>query len=128
MSDYGHHPTEIRATVIAFREKYPTAKIGLIFEPHQYSRTRLFFHDFLEVFSIPDLTAIFPIYAARDTKEDQVSVSRDRFIEKNKNILKVNNEKEVKQFLSHFQTGDVVIFMGAGKISEFARKFILHNA
>jgi UDP-N-acetylmuramate--alanine ligase len=50
ISDYGHHPTEIKATLSAVREKYPKKEIILLFQPHQYQRTYYLFKDFLKTF------------------------------------------------------------------------------
>ncbi len=122
--DYGHHPNEIRATLDAFREKFPNAKIGLIFEPHQYSRTKIFFNDFAKAFKVADETALFPIYESRDTDEDIKSVSIADFIKKNPKLTAIENHNDAKNFMQNFRENDVVIFMGAGKISEFAHRFL----
>ncbi len=122
--DYGHHPNEIKATLAAFREKFPNAKIGLVFEPHQFSRTRVFFKEFLSAFKIADETAIFPIYATRDSEQDLKSVSIKDFLEKNPNLKTIENFNDAKNFMKYFHENDLVIFMGAGKISEFARRFL----
>jgi len=122
--DYGHHPNEIRATIGVFREKFPNAKIGLIFEPHQFSRTKIFFNEFAAAFTIADETAIFPIYAARDTEEDMKSVSIHDFVKKNPKLKIVENPNDAKNFMQNFRENDIVIFMGAGDISEFAHRFL----
>ncbi|GAI51657.1 unnamed protein product, partial [marine sediment metagenome] len=50
ISDYAHHPTEIRATLKAAREKFPNKKIWCVFQPHQHQRTFYLFRDFVKVF------------------------------------------------------------------------------
>jgi len=50
IDDYAHHPTEIKATLKAIREKYPRQKIYCVFQPHQYQRTKLLFNDFVLAF------------------------------------------------------------------------------
>ena len=121
-SDYGHHPAEIRATIQFFREKFPQKKIGLIFEPHQFSRTKKFFREFLASFSAADATGIFPIYAARDSKKDR-EFRVEKFCEKNAKIQKIENFADVKNFLKK-NSPAILIFMGAGKIDFFAREFL----
>lgn len=66
MSDYGHHPTEIRATLHALRKAHPDKKIIVFFEPHQYSRTYDLREDFATSFEHADMTYVSDIYAARD--------------------------------------------------------------
>ncbi len=122
--DYGHHPTEIKATIGAFRKKFPNKKIGLIYEPHQYSRTRMFFEGFVQSLALADFTGIFPIYEARDTDEDKASVSIDDLIKKIPNSIKIKTKNDVKLFTKNLSSGDILLFMGAGVISDFAHKFI----
>jgi len=122
--DYGHHPTEIRATLEAFRAQFPQSKIGLIYEPHQYSRTRQFFAEFADAFRLADYTALFPIYEARDTEEDKVAVSLEDFVNDNSNLNLVSTIDEAQAFTKKLNNGDILLFMGAGKISQFAHKFI----
>ncbi len=122
--DYGHHPTEIRATLQAFRAQFPQAKIGLIYEPHQYSRTHQFFNEFAESFRLADYTGIFPIYEARDTDQDKAAVSRQDFQNDNPSLSLINDIQDAQTFSQKLEKGDILLFMGAGKISEFAHKFI----
>ncbi len=70
MSDYGHHPNEIRPTLHAIREKYHEKKLFVIFQPHQYSRTRELLQEFATSFSEVDTLIIPNIYFSRDKKED----------------------------------------------------------
>ncbi len=123
--DYGHHPTEIKATLQAFREKFPEAKIGLVFEPHQYSRTRAFFDDFVSALVHADHVGIFPIYAARDTQEDRASVATQDLVVKVDGACLIETCSDVDHFINDLYEGDVLLFMGAGKIGEFARRYVL---
>ncbi len=70
ISDYGHHPNEIRPTLRAIHEKYPEKKLLVIFQPHQYSRTRELLDEFALSFSHVDELIIPDIYFSRDKKED----------------------------------------------------------
>ena len=60
--DYGHHPTEIKATLEAFREKFPKRRIICIFQPHQAERLKLLFKEFKNAFEDADTVVILPIY------------------------------------------------------------------
>jgi UDP-N-acetylmuramate--alanine ligase len=122
--DYGHHPTEIVATIQSLREEFPSQKIGLIFEPHQYSRTRVFFTQFLEAFASADFVAMHPIYAARDTDEDKAAIGIRDFQKKNPNIAQVTNLAESQHFAKSLDEGDILLFMGAGVIDQLAEKFM----
>ncbi len=122
--DYGHHPTEIKATLQAFRSKFPNKKIGLIYEPHQYSRTHKFFAEFAEAFKLADHTALFPIYEARDTEADKAAVSLQDFVTDNPNLYLVSTLEEAQNFAKKLDKGDLLLFMGAGNISQFAKEFM----
>lgn len=122
--DYGHHPTEIKAVITAFRAKFPQSRIGLIYEPHQFVRTRQFFDEFITSLSLADQVALFPIYEARDTDEDKAAISINHIIQKIPHSRKIEHSDEVYEFLESLHRGDVLIFMGAGKISGFAKKFL----
>jgi UDP-N-acetylmuramate--alanine ligase len=122
--DYGHHPTEIKATLQSLREKYPQQKIGLIFEPHQYSRTKQFFSEFLEAFEDTGSIGLYPIYEARDTEADKKSISLDDFVQSNPEIRKVTTQTDIQKFAESLHDGDILCFMGAGKISQVAHEFL----
>ncbi len=118
--DYAHHPAELVALLDGFRQKFPDKKIGLIFEPHQFSRTKMFFEDFKKAFSHADEVGLFPIYEARDSEEDK-KFTLSAFCE---SYDRVRTGEDVDAFLKKFSSGDVVIFAGAGKISGFARQWM----
>ncbi len=80
MSDYGHHPNEIRPTLRAIREKYPEKKLFVIFQPHQYSRTRELLHEFATSFSDASELIIPNIYFSRDKQEDVEWMTTERLI------------------------------------------------
>jgi UDP-N-acetylmuramate--alanine ligase len=69
MSDYGHHPTEIRVTLSSLKKAHPEKKLIVFFEPHQYSRTYELREEFATSFMDADMTYISDIYAARDIDE-----------------------------------------------------------
>lgn len=73
--DYAHHPSKVKATLEAAREKFPDRKIVAVFQPHQFSRTHQFFDEYTKSFSDADEAWITDIYAARDTEQDKKSVS-----------------------------------------------------
>ena len=68
MDDYGHHPTEIRATLDAVRKSYSEKRIVVLFQPHRFTRTKELFSDFTRSFYRSDLLILLPIYAASEKK------------------------------------------------------------
>ncbi|MDD3519494.1 MAG: UDP-N-acetylmuramate--L-alanine ligase, partial [Chromatiales bacterium] len=66
VDDYGHHPTEIAATLDAARNAWPERRLVLVFQPHRYTRTRDLFEDFTEVLSQPDALVLLEVYAANE--------------------------------------------------------------
>jgi len=66
MDDYGHHPTEIRATLAAIKESWPTRRLVVLFQPHRYSRTQALYKEFLTAFHQADFLVMTDIYAASE--------------------------------------------------------------
>ncbi len=73
VDDYGHHPTEIRATLQALRECWPERRLVVVFQPHRYTRTRALFDDFARAFYQSDRLIVLPIYGAGETPLEGVS-------------------------------------------------------
>jgi len=129
ISDYAHHPNEIKATLKAAREKYPKKRILCVFQPHQHQRTYYLFNDFVKVFreAPVDKVIITDIYdvAGRETKNIKRRVNSKKLVEKIKRedvIYCATNQLE-KQVKENIKSGDVLIIMGAGDIYKFAEKF-----
>lgn len=125
-SDYGHHPTEICATLAAAREMYPERKVTLIFEPHQHDRTKKLFQDFVKVLPTADRTFVFPIYDVAG-REEMREVSSEELVEacRAAHVSFVDDAAALKLSLQKTITDeDVVIVMGAGTIDSFARELI----
>lgn len=130
ISDYGHHPTEIKATLKAAREKYPDKKIWCVFQPHQHKRTFSLLNDFIEVFSsaLIDNIIITDIYDVKGRESKSISKKVDskmlvkKIGKRNVFYLPLNNiEKYVR---NNIKNGDVLLIMGAGDIYEkLALKF-----
>ena len=131
ISDYGHHPTEVLATLKATREKYPKKKIWCVFQPHQYQRTYYLFSDFVKVFSRAagriDNIIITDIYdvAGRETKKINAEVSSEKLVQKiDKNNVKYFLLRDIEKYIKDtIKSGNVLIIMGAGDIYKLAEKF-----
>ncbi len=81
MSDYGHHPSEILPTIQAIRAKYSDKKLFVVFQPHQYSRTKELLDQFAGCFGDLDSLVIPDIYFSRDSHEDVEWMTLSRLIE-----------------------------------------------
>ncbi len=118
--DYGHHPTEIRATIAGARELYLDKEITVVFQSHTYTRTHTLFDDFVEVLGSADSVIVLPIYAAREENESGVSHTKlaDAVKGKNKNVRALNTiEEVVNELKKSLGEKDVVITMGAGDMT-----------
>ena len=73
VDDYGHHPSELAATIAAVREAYPGRRLLVLFQPHLYSRTRHLAGELGEALAAADDVAVTEIYAAREAPVDGVS-------------------------------------------------------
>lgn len=123
ISDYGHHPTEIKATLQGLRGAYPTQKILCVFQPHQYARTHELLTEFGKSFKDVDEVIIPNIYKVRDSEQDVVKVSPEKLVDeinKNSNNARFgdgldNTKKEIYEKAKNY---DIIIVMGAGDIWE----------
>ena len=125
--DYAHHPTEIKATLAGFREKFPTSPLICVFEPHQAQRFDALFKQFRDAFGEADATIILPLYHVK---------GRDASMQKNANDLVramqakfpdqitrfCENPKDITATLAdvlrsyHNPRSPILIMMGAGTI------------
>lgn len=127
VSDYGHHPNEVAATLQAAREKYADKKITVIFQPHQYQRTFYLYEDFVKVIkgAPVDELVITDIYdvAGRETAENHDKVSSQKLAESvNMPSVRYVPKAELDKELEKLSEGDVLVVMGAGDIYKFAEK------
>ncbi len=119
--DYGHHPSEIRATLAAAREAYPDKRIIAVFQPHRYTRTKDHLLDFASSFHDADLVLATEIYAASETPIPGIS-GRKVFEEirkfGHKNIEYFPTKEEIIEYLqTNLSDDDIVITLGAGDIN-----------
>jgi len=126
--DYAHHPTEIKASLEALRELYPTGekKITVLFQPHLYSRTKALFNDFAKSFKDADNIFLLPIFFAREEKDESVSS------EKLASAISLAGDKakafpdfeSAESFIKDLNFGgnDIFVTMGAGEAYKVADK------
>ncbi|NQV00774.1 MAG: UDP-N-acetylmuramate--L-alanine ligase [Parcubacteria group bacterium] len=125
--DYAHHPTEVKATLKAIKDKFSNKKIIVIFQPHLYSRTKFFLNDFAKSFDNVNQVIITDIYAARE-KNDKSIHARDLAKEigkYNNNVQYISNFSDIERYLENkADKNSVIITMGAGDVYEIGEGII----
>jgi UDP-N-acetylmuramate--alanine ligase len=126
VDDYGHHPSEVEATLQAIREGWPEKRLVMIFQPHRYSRTSDLYEDFVKVLAEVDVLLLMDVYAAGEKPIPgadsralcrsirQRGASEPIFVEAAENI-----EEVLKNVL---QDGDFLLTQGAGNIGNLATR------
>ncbi len=124
VDDYGHHPTEVEATISAARQAWPHRRLVMIYQPHRYTRTKDVYEDFVRVLSTVDSLLLLEVYSAGEepiTGADGRSLSRSIrsrglidpvFVEKIESVADV--------LKSIVKPGDVVLTQGAGNVGGIA--------
>lgn len=119
LTDYAHHPAEIRQSVLSVRELYRDKKIMAIFQPHLYSRTRDFYPEFAESLSLLDEVVLVDIYPAREEPIPGVT-SRLIYDRLAVGVRKQLCSKEDIPAVVKHSDADVFIVLGAGDIESYA--------
>jgi UDP-N-acetylmuramate--alanine ligase len=127
VDDYGHHPTEIRATLSAAKEIWKR-RLVVVFQPHRYTRTRDLFKDFLTAFNQADLLLLTDIYAAGEDPLPGIN-AESLFLgikeHGHKNIhYHPQKEEIVDHLLTLLEPEDVVITLGAGDIWQVGEQLL----
>lgn len=123
--DYGHHPTEVKAVLKAFKQKYPNNRLITIFQPHRFSRTRDCWQDFLSCFTHTDVLKVVDIYPAGE--KPIVGVDANTLTRELDHGCKeyVATLEELKQKLqTELVNGDVLLTLGAGHIWRFGEEML----
>jgi UDP-N-acetylmuramate--alanine ligase len=126
VDDYGHHPSEIRATISTAKEfKRP---VIAILQPHRYSRVAALINDFVTCLADADIAIVSNIYTAGEenkyniSSEELVKLMKEKF--PHKEIYFKSDRDEIYRTLDSIrQPQDVIVFMGAGNITEWARHY-----
>ncbi|MGB3211871.1 MAG: UDP-N-acetylmuramate--L-alanine ligase [Desulforhopalus sp.] len=120
VDDYGHHPTEIRATLEAIKQAWPQKRLVVLFQPHRYSRTKALFKEFQTCFHKADYLIMSDVYAA--SEEPVPGVTGENLLE----ATKLHGQRHTRyigdveqmagELLPMLQEGDLVLTLGAGNI------------
>ena len=124
VDDYGHHPTEIAATLAAAKSGWPERRVVLVFQPHRYTRTRDLLDDFATVLSSADVLVLLEVYAAGEepiTAADGRAMARAIRTRGAVEPVFVESLDELPAVLTDLlQDGDLLLTMGAGDIGAYA--------
>ncbi|MEI2266306.1 UDP-N-acetylmuramate--L-alanine ligase [Erwinia sp. CGal63] len=125
VDDYGHHPTEVDATIKAARAGWPDKQLVMIFQPHRYTRTRDLYDDFANVLSQVDVLLMLDVYSAGETPipgADSRSLCRTiRGRGKVDPILVSDHEAVAEMLAPKLNGNDLILVQGAGNVGRIAR-------
>ena len=117
--DYAHHPTEVKSSLSALRQKYPNRELICVFEPHQQCRMKLMLYDFAEALKLADKVFVAPIFVTREI-DDGFTTNKTLADAVNKFVpaFAVKNPEELKILLQKINSSKslCIVLMGAGNI------------
>jgi UDP-N-acetylmuramate--alanine ligase len=127
--DYGHHPTEMLATITALRAKYPDKELITVFWPHQYKRVMALKNEFIEVLSKSDEVILKPIYLVPG-RDEKLDISSDDLIqglkEKRVKAEVFQSDSEIVDYLRKISTQDkIILTIGIPPIYKVAEQLVM---
>lgn len=132
IDDYGHHPSELRATIAAARSAFPNRRLVLAFQPHRFTRTRDCFEDFVDVLGNVDALFLTEVYAAGEVPivaADSRTLAHALRVRGQIEPIFVEDCQKLPELLKTFlQKDDLLLMMGAGSIGSIAQKMMVENA
>ena len=127
--DYAHHPVEIRATLNAARNCFPSLKITVVFQPHRYTRTQLLYKEFARALSLADRVFLLPVYSADEPPIEGVSSEiianalNDDIISCDSFFVCLNREELFEALDQNLEEG-LLLTLGAGDVTEVGMAYI----
>ena len=120
IDDYAHHPTELKVTLQAARQKYPDKQLIAIFKPNTYSRTKDFKQDFIDVLNMADKAYVTPIDCNREKQSDYPGITSDSIIEglNNGEIITEDTTNKLKQY-----DNAVLCFMSCASVAHLIENY-----
>ncbi len=126
VDDYAHHPTEIRATLAAARQRYPGRTLWVVWQPHTYSRVNALSEGFRTAFADADHILVTDVYAARETAPPGFSICKLIDAMEYADARHIPSLAEVSAYLlTHMRSGDVLLTLSAGDAPEISQQ-VLH--
>ncbi len=131
LDDYAHHPAEIRATLAAARQAHPHEDLWVVFQPHQVTRTQVFFNGFSEALALADRVILLDVYAAREGDEDHGMRALSEELAEAVRLHGTEAEylSSFDAVIAHLRSelpahGAAVMTMGAGNVHEIAEALV----
>lgn len=120
IDDYAHHPTEVKVTMKAVRQKYPDKELVAVFEPHTFSRTKTFYKEIVNSLNLADKVYVLDIFKSREKQEDFEGVTSSLIIDnldKSEHIKRDDYEKLLKH------KNAVIVFMSPKEITDLQQGY-----
>lgn len=115
IDDYGHHPTEVDATIRAVKHFWPKRRLWVLFQPHRYTRTKALYNEFGKSFKKADFVKVLEIYAAGEKEIE--GVHSGLILESlKKNKCRAAGFEGIGSFVKELNPGDIVLTLGAGDV------------
>jgi UDP-N-acetylmuramate--alanine ligase len=128
LDDYGHHPTEIAATLETARSTWPDRRLIVVFQPHRYTRTKLLYDRFVLSFNDADMLIVAPLYSAGERPIDGVDAEwlyRGIKEHGHKDVILCEDQDDIlRTLVGTLKPGDVVMTLGAGDIYHVAENLL----
>jgi UDP-N-acetylmuramate--alanine ligase len=123
IDDYAHHPSEIQATLNAARQGW-NRRLVVVFQPHRYTRLHHLIDQFASCFDLADVLVLTDVYAAGEKPIPGVTIDRLASAMKREVLVHKELESLPQKVLSLAQSGDLVVFLGAGTITAVADRTV----
>lgn len=128
VDDYGHHPSEVEATINAIRKGWPDKRLVMIYQPHRYSRTSDLYEDFVKVLSDVDVLLLMEVYPAGEKPipgADSRSLCRSIRLRSGSEPIFIESMDEVESVLENvLQQDDLLLTQGAGNVGMLAPRLV----
>jgi UDP-N-acetylmuramate--alanine ligase len=131
VDDYGHHPTEVAATIQAVRDGWPDKRLVMVYQPHRFTRTRDLYEDFAQVLSCVDQLLLLEVYPAGEAPipgADSKSLCRSIRQRGQVEPIYVETIDDVAELLDGLlQSGDILLTQGAGNVGSLAPRLAVEK-
>ncbi|MBI4823634.1 MAG: UDP-N-acetylmuramate--L-alanine ligase [Nitrospirae bacterium] len=125
--DYGHHPSEIKATLRALRQSIKKGSLSVIFQPHRYTRTKSLFEEFLKSFDDADTLFLMDIYPAgeKPIKGITSEALSKKIKKRHKGVIFISDRQEMIEHISgHLKLGETLLTLGAGDVYKVGEEIL----
>ena len=118
VDDYAHHPIEINATIESARKKYPGREVIAIFQPHTYSRTKMFLQEFADSLNLADAVYLCDIFGSAREENGNLTIDDLQRLVDNSHLLELEHVDVLEKYKD-----SILLFMGAGDVQKFEQAY-----